>query len=74
MAKIEDGELNRTQSKVMDYLREELADGARYIPYRTIARAVDRSYGSVKYSINKLRAMNMIFIDDGKLSLFEATH
>lgn len=74
MAKIEDGELNRTQSKVMDYLREELADGDRFIPYRTIAKKVKKSYGSVKYSINKLRAMHMLYINDGKLSLSEPTY
>ena len=57
MAKIEDGELNRTMSKIMNYLFEELKDGAKYVPYRTISHAVGRSYGSVKYSIEKLRRM-----------------
>lgn len=74
MAKIEDGELNRTMVKIMDYLLPKLADGDRYIPYRTIAQAINKSYGSVKYSINKLRAMHMLYINDGKLSLSEPTY
>ena len=73
MAKIEDGELNRTMSKIMNYLFEELKDGAKYVPYRTISHAVGRSYGSVKYSIEKLRKMGMLHIYDHKLSLSQTT-
>ena len=69
MAKIEDGELNRTMSKIMNYLFEELKDGAKYVPYRTISHAVGRSYGSVKYSIEKLRRMGMLHICDHMFSL-----
>lgn len=69
MARIEDGELNRTMSKIMNYLFEELADGAKYVPYRTIAKEIGKSYHSVKYSIGRLMKMGMVFIEDGKLSL-----
>ena len=69
MAKIEDGELNRSMTKIIDYLLTELSDGAKFVPYRKIAKVVGRSYGTVKYSIDKLIEMGMLRIIDGKLSL-----
>lgn len=69
MARIQDGELNKTMNKVMKYLFEELKDGAKYVPYGTIAQHIGRSRHSVKYSIDRLRRMDMLRIIDGKLSL-----
>lgn len=69
MAKIEDGELNKTMSKIMDYLRVELKDGAKYVSYKDIARKVGKSRHSVRYSIEKLLRMDMLRIVEGKLSL-----
>lgn len=71
MAKIEDGELNRTQGRIMDYLRKELADGAKYISYTVIGAKVLRSRNTVKYAVNRLIKMGMLEINDGKLSLVE---
>lgn len=71
MAKIEDGELNKTQGRIMDYLRKELADGAKYISYTVIGAKVLRSRNTVKYAVNRLIKMGMLEINDGKLSLVE---
>lgn len=69
MAKIEDGELNRTQVKIMNYLRAELADGAKYISYLVIGEKVGRSRNTVRYSISRLIRLGMLEIEDGKLAL-----
>lgn len=69
MSKIEDGEINRTMGKIMKYLYVELADGARFIPYRRIAKVVGCSYHSVKYSIDRLKTMSILCVENGKLSL-----
>ena len=69
MAKIIDGELNKTMVKIMNYLREEPADGAKFVSYSLIAQKVGKSRHSVRYSINKLVSMDMLRIIDGELSL-----
>lgn len=71
MAKIEDGELNRTQVRIMDYLRVELSEGERYISYAIIGSKVGRSRNTVKYAVNRLIRMGMLHISDGKLALVE---
>lgn len=69
MARIQDGELNKTMNKVMKYLFEELKEGAKFVSYGKIAKKIGKSRHSVKYSIDRLRRMDMLRIIDGKLSL-----
>lgn len=67
MGKYDD--LNETMRRIMDYLTIELADGAKFVHYKVIAEEVERSYHSVKYSIERLRRMGKLRIEDGKLAL-----
>jgi predicted transcriptional regulator len=69
MAKIEDGELNKTQGRIMDYLRSELASGPKFVSYTVIALKVERSRNTVKYNVNRLIRMGMLDFIDGELSL-----
>lgn len=62
-------EMNTTMRRIMDFLKIELKDGAKYVSYERIAKEVDRKRHSVKYSIEKLRKMGELEIQDGKLAL-----
>ena len=55
----------------MDYLRDELAAGERYISYAVIGEKVGRSRHTVTYAVNRLIRMGMLHINDGKLALVE---
>ncbi len=69
MAKIQDGELNKTQVKIMNYLRAELADGAKFVSYTVIGAQVKKTRNAVKYNVNRLIKMGLLNISDGELSL-----
>lgn len=62
MAKIEDGDLNPTMNKIMQYLHVELKDGAKRVSYTAIAKKYGKSYHSIKYSIDRLCKMGMLRI------------
>lgn len=69
MAKKRDVELNRTQEKIMDYLRAELADGAKYVSYTDIGAEIHKTRATVKYNVNRLIRLGLLDIEDEKLSL-----
>lgn len=64
-----DFEMNSTMRRIMEYLEEELRDGAKFISYTKIGKEVRKSRHTVAYSIEKLKLMGKITIIDGKLSL-----
>ena len=69
MAKKRDVELNRTQEKIMDYLRPILADGAKYVSYTDIGLKIHKPRATVKYNVNRLIRLGLLDIEDEKLSL-----
>lgn len=58
-----------TVDRVMEVLERELAHGAKFVSYRKIGKEIGKSWHSVQYSIDKLRAQGRIRVRDGKLSL-----
>lgn len=58
-----------TVDRVLAVLERELAHGAKFVSYRKIAKEIGKSWHSVQYSIDKLRAQGRIRVRDGKLSL-----
>lgn len=71
MAKTGDVELNRTQEKVMEYLRAELAKGKKYVSYTVIGLKVGKPRNTVKYAVNRLIRLRLLQIIDGELALVE---
>ena len=69
MAKKANVELNRTQEKIMDYLRPILADGAKYVSYTDIGLEIHKPRATVKYNVNRLIRLGLLDIEDEKLSL-----
>ena len=69
MARKNDVELNRTQEKIMDYLRVELAEKAKFVSYTDIGKKVGESRNTVKYNVNRLIKMGLLNISDRELSL-----
>lgn len=69
MARKNDVKLNKTQDKIMDYLRDELAKGAKYVSYTVIGKKVHESRNTVKYNINRLIKMGLLNISNDELSL-----
>ena len=55
----------------MDYLREKLADGPKYISFAVIGqnKKVNKARNTVRYNIGRLIQMGMLEIEDGKLAL-----
>ena len=69
MARKNDVKLNRTQEKIMEYLRAELADKAKFVSYTAIGKKVSESRNTVKYNVNRLVKLGLLHIQDGELSL-----
>ena len=53
----------------MDYLRAELADGAKYVSYTDIGIEIHKDRATVKYNVNRLIRLGFLDIEDEKLSL-----
>ena len=69
MKKNDDVELSRTQEKVMEYLRKELADGKKYVSYTTIGLEVDKPRSTVRYAVNRLIRLRLLRAVNGELEL-----
>lgn len=68
---MKDYDLNPTMRNIMEFLSEELKNGAKFISYQKIGQSLSprRSRHTVCYSIDKLCKMGKLRIVNGKLSL-----
>ncbi len=71
MAKNDDVELSRTQEKVMNYLRVELAGGKKYVSYTAIGLEVGKPRSTVRYAVNRLIRLRLLRIVNRELELVQ---